>query len=649
MTTDEAPKAFSKTDRIVVASLIAACLLIYGQVLWFEFINLDDNLYVYDNAFVTAGINLVSLKWAFTTFHSANWHPLTWISHMLDATIFGPRSGGHHFVNVLLHTANSVLAYFVFKRMTGCKWMSAIVAALFAVHPAHVESVAWVSERKDVLSTLFWLLTMLAYVEWTRRSGEDEPSIFSVRYLLIVIAFVLGLLSKPMLVTLPFVLLLVDYWPLERLTSLRQLGSHILEKLPLFALAAMSSFITLRAQASYGAIATVSDLPVAMRFENAIASYVKYIAMFFYPVDLAVGYAYVPMPVWQVVIWAVLLVVVTAICIWQRKDRPYLIVGWLWFVGTLVPVIGILQVGSQAMADRYTYVPYFGLFVMVVWGAVEIIKKFDFKFATAAVVVSLPLLLFSVAAFNQTSYWKSGYDLYSHSLATGKANFVTMHNMCSVLTGQKRLAEAEEQCLNAIAAEPRFVDTYNLLGLIHASNGKYQDAVNTFKKAIELDPNNPMSYGNAGVAFTLLEQTDDAEKSFDRAVELYRAQGADPSFVAVPYSNLAGVLARQKNYERAGDVLRKAIAISPNRADIRANLAMMLYFQDRTAEARTEIDRAVSMNPAGAEIQNILGMILLKQGDSAGAANAFQRAVTLRPDFAEAKENLEKARGASTK
>ena len=649
MTTDQAGNVIGKTDRIVIAGLIAVCLLIYAQVFRFEFINLDDNLYVYDNPYITAGINLISLKWAFTTFHSANWHPLTWISHLIDSTLFGPNAGGHHIVNVLFHAANSVIAYFVFKRMTGSEWKSAMVAALFAVHPAHVESVAWVSERKDVLSTLFWLLTMLAYVEWTRRSAEKEAGVFSVQYLLIVVAFVLGLLSKPMLVTLPFVLLLIDSWPLGRLCSFRELGPRILEKLPLFALAAASSYITLRAQSAYGAIATVADLPLATRFENVVISYAKYIGILFYPADLAIGYAHVAVPPWQLGAMALLLIAVTAVCVWHRKDRPYLIVGWLWFLGTMVPVIGLVQVGSQAMADRYTYVPYFGLFIMLVWGAAELMQKLDFKVGTTAVVAILPLLYFLPAAFNQTSYWKSSYDLYSHALATGKTNFITMHNMCSVLMGQKRLAEAEAQCLTAIATEPRFVDTYNLLGMIHASNGKYQDAVDTFNKAIEIDPKNGMSYSNAAVSLTLMELTDDAESNLDKAVELYRAQGADPAFLAVPYSNLAGVLARKKNYERAAGILRKAVALAPNRPDIRANLAMMLYFQDRMSEARQEIDRSISADPSAAEIQNIFGMILLKQGDTAGAVKAFERAFTLRPDFTEAKENLDKARNALPK
>ena len=649
MTTEQAGKLFGKTDRIVIAGLIAVCLLIYAQVFRFEFINLDDNLYIYENPYITAGINLISLKWAFTTFHSANWHPLTWISHMIDATLFGPNAGGHHIVNVLFHAANSVIAYFVFKRMTGSEWKSAMVAALFAVHPAHVESVAWVSERKDVLSTLFWLLTMLAYVEWTRRSAEKEASVFSVQYLLVVLAFILGLLAKPMLVTLPFVLLLIDYWPLGRLTSIRELGARVIEKLPLFVLAAVSSFITLRAQSAYNAVVTVTDLPLAGRIENVIISYAKYVGILFYPADLAIGYAPVSVAQWQLALMALLLIVVTAVCVWQRTDRPYLIVGWLWFVGTMVPVIGLVQVGSQAMADRYTYVPYFGLFIMLVWGTAEILQKLDFKPATAAVVALLPILYFSALAANQTSYWRTGYDLYSHALATGKTNFVTMHNMCSVLTAQKRFAEAEEQCLAAIATEPRFVDTYNLLGMIHASSGKYQKAVDTFNKAIEIDPKNPMSYGNAAVSLTLIEKTDDAESNLDKAVELYRAQGADPGFLAVHYSNVAGVLASRKNYDRAAEVLRKAVALAPNRADVRANLAMMLYFQDRTAEARQEIDRSISLNPSGAEIQNIFGMILLKQGDAPAAAKAFERAVTLRPDFTEAKENLEKARNALPK
>ena len=649
MEPDQQANTSRKTDRIVFAGLIGLCLLIYGQVLSFEFINLDDNLYVYDNQFVRAGLNTVSLKWALFAIHSANWHPLTWISHMIDASLFGPNAGRHHFVNVVFHAANSVLAFVVFKRLTGCVWRSAMVAMLFAVHPAHVESVAWVSERKDVLSTLFWLLTMLAYVEWVRGAGDGSrsviKSVLSVPYLLLLLAFVLGLASKPMLVTLPFVLLLIDYWPLGRLSSIRDIVHRVGEKLPLFLLSAASSYITILAQSFQGAVASTSLLPLSTRLENAAVSYAKYIGMLFYPADLGINYAYnYSIPVWQVGAAVVLLLGITAVCLWERRERPYLIVGWLWFLGTMVPVIGIVQVGAQPLADRYTYVPYFGLFVMIVWGAAELAVSLKLSRTAVSVVCGAAILILSVLAFQQTANWRDSSTLYQRSIDTGYANFITYHNMCAVMLGQKRYAEAEANCQQAISAEPKFVEAYDVLGMIYVGQNRFSEAATTFKKAIEVEPNDPVAHGNLAVPQMLLGETAEAERSIDKAVELYRARGADLEFLAVSYSNLAGVLAREKNYSRASEVLRRAVAIAGHRADIRANLAMMLYFENRTNEARTEIDQALAMNPNIAEVQNIYGMVLLKQGDSAGAARAFERAIQLKPEFTEAKENLERIR-----
>jgi protein O-mannosyl-transferase len=382
------PENFFKTNRelIVFTVLSVLVLAIYWQTTGFGFINLDDNLYVYENGAVLSGLNWNSVKWAFGAFYSANWHPLTWHSHMLDVQLFGGNAGGHHAVNIVLHLINSVLAFTVFRKMTGCFWKSAIVAALFAVHPAHVESVAWVSERKDVLSTLFWLLTMWAYLRYanseeekkTKTGGgfksnenvdEGEKSaaspllFFSSSYLLVLALFALGLMTKPMLVTLPCVLLLMDFWSLERLKTLRDLPALLIEKIPLLALSAVSAFITILAQRSTGAVESLEFLPLGTRALNALVSYAKYVVMLFYPADLAVWYPYErEFPWWQIIGALVLLSAVTALCVSQIRTRKYLLMGWLWFLGTLVPVIGLVQVGSQSLADRYTYIPYFRAF-----------------------------------------------------------------------------------------------------------------------------------------------------------------------------------------------------------------------------------------------------------------------------------------------
>ena len=351
------------SELIVITVLSVLVIFIYAQTVGFGFINFDDNQYVYENPFVASGLHWATIKWAFTEFHSANWHPLTWISHQLDATLFGLNAGGHHATNVIFHLINSILAFVVFNKYTNCFWKSAVVAALFAVHPMHVESVAWISERKDVLSTMFWFLTMWTYFGYVKNDKSRNC------YLLTLLLFILGLMSKPMLVTLPFVLLLMDYGFLERLKSRHDLKSLVIEKIPFFALSAISSYITILAQKSEGAIQSLEFLPFQTRLLNAVVSYAKYIVSFFYPVKLSVWYPYDEnFAVWQIAGSMVLLLAITAFCIWQIRQRKYLLTGWLWFLGTLIPVIGLVQVGSQPIADRYTYIPYFGLFIMLVWG-----------------------------------------------------------------------------------------------------------------------------------------------------------------------------------------------------------------------------------------------------------------------------------------
>ena len=632
--------------RYIVASLIAVCLAIYGQVLWFGFINFDDNMYVYENAVVAGGLNLASIKWAFTTFHAANWHPLTWISHMLDSSLFGGYAGGHHFTNVVFHAANSVLAFIVFRQLTGDLWKSAMVAFLFAVHPAHVESVAWVSERKDVLSTLFWLLTMLAYIRYVRTVGGESLArrMISVPYLLIVLFSVLGLISKPMLVTLPFVLLLCDYWPLRRLAGLKDLTPLVLEKLPMFVLAGASAYITILAQASYGAIQSTQVLPLGTRILNAIVSYASYLVMLVWPVNLGIGYAYeFPFPTWKVVGSILLLLFITLVCLWQARERRYLTVGWLWFLGTMVPVIGLVQVGAQSMADRYTYVPYFGLFIIAVWGLAELMPRLKLNFSSTVVAAAIPILVLAVLAFNQTSHWKNAVTLYTHTLSTGKGNFLTMHNLCSALAVQQRFAEAEVHCRNSIATDPGFADSHVLLGVVSFSLGRSDTAIAEFNKALELDPNNVMARTNMVAPLAVSGRTDEAEAALNSAKEAYRQGGMNTANLTGLYVNLAAAFAKENRFDKAERSLRQVLEFAPDRADSRANLALSLYLQNRLTEARGEVERSISQNPNQPESYNILGMILLKQGDHSGAAAQFQKALQLKPDFKEAKDNLEKA------
>src|SRR5438105_14687860 len=367
---------FGRPDLLILLGLAVMTFTIYAQVIGHHFITLDDDGYIKENGMVNRGVTLAGVAWAFTAFDQGNWHPLTWIAHMIDSQLFGMNAGGHLLVNALIHVANTLLVFWFLLRTTHARWPSALVAALFALHPLHVESVAWASERKDTLSTFFGLLSLIAYVRYV-----EAPS--SIRYVWTAITLALGLLAKPMLVTWPLVMLLLDYWPLGRWQSAKseaqakKLRKLILEKIPLFILVAASAVITLMAQSRGGAVRTLAHEPLALRLSNTLVSYAKYLLLTFWPNDLAVYYPLAPggIPGWQIVGAAFLLIGITAFCFLQRKIRPYLILGWLWFLGTLVPVIGLVQVGGQTMADRYFYIPSIGLFVALVFGLADIVKS----------------------------------------------------------------------------------------------------------------------------------------------------------------------------------------------------------------------------------------------------------------------------------
>ena len=368
---------FGRPDVLILLGLAVMTFAIYAQVIGHQFITLDDDGYIKENAMVNRGVTLAGVAWAFTTFDQGNWHPLTWIAHMIDSQLFGMNAGGHLLVNALIHVANTLLVFWFLLRTTHARWPSALVAALFALHPLHVESVAWAAERKDTLSTFFGLLSLIAYVRYAA-----APSM--KRYVWTAITLALGLLAKPMLVTWPFVMLLLDYWPLRRFQRSKvskEVGQSsvvlLCEKLPLFALVAASAVITSLAQSHGGAVRTFQEFPVALRLANALVSYAKYLLLTFWPNDLAVYYPFTTAgtPAWQIICAAFLLIGITALCFFQRKSRPYLVVGWLWFLGTLVPVIGIVQVGGQTMADRYFYIPSIGLFIAIAFGLADIAKS----------------------------------------------------------------------------------------------------------------------------------------------------------------------------------------------------------------------------------------------------------------------------------
>jgi tetratricopeptide (TPR) repeat protein len=500
---------------LTYAVLILSVLLVFWQVHNFDFINYDDNAYIYENPHVFDGLTRDGIVWAFTAAHSYNWHPLTWLSHMLDCQLFGPKPGRMHLVNVLLHLANTLLLFALLKKMTGSLWPSTFVAAAFALHPMHVESVAWIAERKDVLSTLFLLLTLAAYVSYVRCRGTS-------RYLLTVLLFALGLMAKPMLVTLPFVMLLLDYWPLGRIDARRTLYRALVEKIPFFALAAASSVITYFAQHSGGSVIRMDALPPVYRAANAFLSYARYIGRMFWPQDLALFYPFDAHTIgyrWIAISILVMIVVSILVILFGRKQK-YLAVGWFWFVGTLVPVIGVVQVGSQAFADRYTYVPYIGLFVMIAWGLPELLSGLPYRKFVLGISATVALASLGICARQQVSYWKDSVTLFSHTLDVTQNNDLVHNNRGIAYEKIGRRQESIEDFREAVRINPDNAEAYNNLGVAYGKLGRHEDSVDAQKKAVKIMPDIAEIRYNLANELKLLGRLDEAVDQYRQAMRL---------------------------------------------------------------------------------------------------------------------------------
>jgi Flp pilus assembly protein TadD len=591
-------------ERWVTLALIALTIVAFGQVCdrGFQFINLDDDVYVTENRHVKAGLNGPDFGWAWTTFYAANWHPLTWLSLQLDATLYGSSAWGFHLTNLVLHCGNVVLLFVVLRRMTGAIWRSAAVAALFAVHPLHVESVAWVAERKDVLSTLFWMLTLLAYVQYVERPSWP-------RYLLMVAAFVIGLLAKPMLVTLPCVLLLLDWWPLGRVAGESQLpaltrpGSPIgartpphsvrflvLEKVPLFILAAASCVVTVLAQKHGGTVATLEALPVHGRVANALVSYGRYLGMTLWPTDLAAWYPFDPtaLTAGPVTAAVLLLLLVTLLALREARRRPYLIVGWLWYLGTLVPVIGLVQVGMQALADRYTYVPLIGIFIALVWGVAELAARHHAeRLAAGAAAVLIGAL--TVCTWLQVTYWHDRFSLWHHALDVTRINHMAENNLGTALAELGKHDEALAHFLRAREIKPDLPEAHNNLGLAYRKRGELEQAIACYTEALRLNPRSALPHINMGVALTFRGDWDRAAEHFAEAARLNPEN--EESF-----HNLAVTLGLQGKFEEALAASREALRLRPADVRFRYELAYDLYGTGRIAEAESCYREALAMD-----------------------------------------------------
>jgi tetratricopeptide (TPR) repeat protein len=501
--------------------LAAITWLVFGQTLRHQFVNFDDGEYVFKNPQVARGLTLDGIVWAFTHVHSANWHPLTWISHMLDCQFYGLNSGGHHLTNVLLHAATAILLFLVLRQMTGTLWRSAFVAAVFAIHPLRVESVAWVAERKDVLSGLFFMLTIGAYVRYARAPWSP------LRYGLVVLLFAVGLMCKPMLVTVPFVLLLLDYWPLNRFATLRSQGGEnskirwrlILEKLPLLGLGIASCAVTLLAQR--GAMQPVARISLPLRLGNAVISYTDYLRQMFWPSDLAVLYPWeaARLGVSNTMPSIVLVAGVSAVVLVLRWRR-YLLTGWLWYLVMLGPVIGILQVGNQARADRYTYLPQIGLYLLLTWWAADLCARWRYRpvLLTSLASIILVALIFSARA--QTSYWQDSETLWSHALACTTDNTIAEGNLGEAYYAKGKTREAMAHFERALRIEPNQASVHSSLGVFFLEMGRVSESLAHLQKALEIEPNFADAHYNLGNTYLQMGQANEAISHYNRALEI---------------------------------------------------------------------------------------------------------------------------------
>ena len=503
---------------------------------------------MYENASVQSGLNANSIGQAFSSElaggKSGFWHPVTWLSLMLDYQIFGLNPHGFHLINLLFHVISTILLFLIFHRMTKSLWPSAFVACLFAIHPLHVESVAWIAERKDVLSTFFWMLTMGAYSYYVEHPGFR-------RYFFVLLFFILGLMAKPMLITLPFVLLLLDYWPLRRFVEKKSADSEykwsliyplIWEKIPLFILAILSSIVTYIAEQKVGAIHSEA-IPLGVRIGNAFISYITYIEKMIWPSNLAVFYPHPGLLLpWQVLGSVLLLIVITLAVVWMVKRCPYLATGWLWYIGTLVPVIGIVQIGGFARADRYTYIPLIGLFTMVAWGVPDLLKKWNYRKEILLASSALIILCLSIITWTQVGYWQNNITLYDHTLKVTDNNWFIYYNRGVGYTQLDNYRQAIEDFNRAIEIKPGFADAHNNRGSAYYVLGNYKQAIEDLNRAIEIKPGFAEAYYNRGIAYNGLGNYRQAIEDYGRAIEI------NPGFVDA-YNNRAAFYLNQGNKE----------------------------------------------------------------------------------------------------
>jgi tetratricopeptide (TPR) repeat protein len=614
------------------AVLALATVILYWPMTRDGFTNFDDDGYITGNSHVTAGLTWPGIIWAFKSGYAANWHPLTWISHMIDCQLFDLNPAGHHFMNLLFHTANTLLLFILLNMMTGAIWRSAFVAALFAWHPMHVESVAWAAERKDVLSAFFWMLTLIAYAKHAKGDGSrvaGKKSLFSPSYWLALFFFACGLMSKPMVVTLPFVLLLLDFWPLQRFKQSTTPGL-VIEKIPFLALAFIGSVVTYCVQKTGGAVSADS---FSFRIQNAMWAYERYIAKLFWPTDLAIVY---PFPTYGLFVPAVIATVLLAICsisfIFLSKRIPYFFTGWFWFLGTLVPVIGIVQVGSASMADRYSYLPSIGLFILVTWGLADLFgSPHGKKFLIVAAITALAVCL--VLTSIQITYWRSSITLFRHTREVTTDNYVADACLGQALDVAGDDTSALIYCREAVRLDPDYSPGQFFLGTVLWNLGETKEAFDRLNTAARVAPHDPGFQYNLGKFLLEHGSPDKAAAQFTAALRI------NPDFPEA-HNALGKTYLRQGKLPQAADELSKAVALEPGNAQYHYDLGTVLLAGSQTDQAIAEFLQAVRLQPDFADAQENLAVALAGQGKLPEAITHFSKVVQLQSNNPDARFNL---------
>jgi tetratricopeptide (TPR) repeat protein len=608
---------------IISICLGLAIIAVYWPVYKYDFIRFDDGDYVVNNVNLRSGINLENIHWAFTTTRAANWHPLTWLSHTLDYQFFKNWAGGYHIVNVLFHIANSILLFYVLMRMTKAKWTAAFVAGLFALHPLHIQSVAWISERKDLLSTLFLFLTLLAYVEYI-----EKPKAKS--YLIALILFALGLMAKPMLVTLPLILLLLDYWPLERKFSFKL----FLEKIPFFIVAFASSVITYVVQKTGGSVSDFRQFGVLMRIKNAVVSYIAYIGKMFYPEKLAILYPHAgdKLSAVYVIFCSSLLILLTAFFIYFGKRHKYIVTGWLWYLITLIPVIGIIQVGAQSMADRYTYITLIGLFIIAAFGIRELAGPQNYK--VGALISVLILIILSMNASSQLKYWKNSETLFGRAIEVTKDNYMMLDNYGNILLEKGKIDEAMSCFQKSLEIYPDSPATINSLGAAFLQQGNFQKASECFEHVITKSPDFVQAYVNYADILKMQENRQQAIEYYQNALPL----AGDKIEI---YFRIGQSLMQLQQFDKAAKAFDKIIELDPKNVDAHGSRSMALGAIGKIDGAISDIYFVLNARPDDVLMYRNLGIFLEKKGDIAGAIEAYRRGLQFDPNNINLRQLLE--------